>query len=752
MSSKSYPNEQEYNNRNSMSDYGSMQNNMMNSNSMSNNYNNNSDSSISSMNTNSNMGINNMNSMPMNNTMSMNNKNNNMNMNNMNNMNNNINNNINNMNESMKNNISGSMNSINNSKFTDYSHNGVVKKELNSTSNHDSSLKYQDFQKQNFIGKLIEMLNNPEISDLISWHEDKVSVIIKNINEFSGRALPMYFKHNKFNSFTRQLNTYGFSYKKIDDQTFKFQNENFIENKPELLKYISKKKNKNDEDIQSLQIELNDLKLSHGQLQREYNSLRQVVERMRMENNDLRMMNAKLQNQVEDLQKMNSDIDSKYNSMKVNNGKIYYNLISILENLKVNENQDHEYISDIQSINNECFEDDNSVVYNKRRCTSSSESTHSTFTQNTGNSIGINMPSVHKSNSYNMNITSSNNQQNMPMNMQSSHHSIKNMNMSSRSESPRNQSLNNKINNGSYNNSPREMAVPKNSYVPSNNQRTHSLNNPLNNNNQGQYQQINQHTENSNHNRRSSSLGMMKDSSKRNSISYSISPVNKYPPSQNNGSSIGINNEVTRPPRPLSAQSAKKIHRLSNTSYLNSPNSLELETEQMNHPMTESSNQNFLSVDNQINNTERNTPSISSVPNYYPNQSRLNKTESIRSAPSIMSNNSNFTLSGISSSDSNSQRSSYTIKSPSNTDELINRNNTYPLNKNVLDNNNQMEPTKSYTIPKDHCKNQMYNDDESDIDYYSKHSKQNSISYLLNPSQGKQMQEQMMMNDNMDMS
>ncbi|ORY81122.1 winged helix DNA-binding domain-containing protein [Neocallimastix californiae] len=207
-----------------------------------------------------------------------------------------------------------------------------------SGNNHDNTLKYQEFQKQNFIGKLIEMLNNPEISDLISWNEDKISVIIKNINEFSGRALPMYFKHNKFNSFTRQLNTYGFSYKKIDDQTFKFQNENFIENKPELLKYISKKKNKNDEDIQSLQIELNDLKLSHGQLQREYNSLRQVMERMRMENNELRMMNKKLQNQVDDLQKMNNDIDLKYNNMKVKNGKIYYNLVSILENLKVENN------------------------------------------------------------------------------------------------------------------------------------------------------------------------------------------------------------------------------------------------------------------------------------------------------------------------------------------------------------------------------------------------------------------------------
>jgi len=53
-----------------------------------------------------------------------------------------------------------------------------------------------------------------------------------------------------------------------------------------------------------------------------------------MENNELRMMNKKLQNQVDDLQKMNNDIDLKYNNMKVKNGKIYYNLVSILENLK----------------------------------------------------------------------------------------------------------------------------------------------------------------------------------------------------------------------------------------------------------------------------------------------------------------------------------------------------------------------------------------------------------------------------------
>jgi len=762
MSSKSYNNESDYNSRNSI-DYGSnsVQNNMMNNNELRSNTN-----SMSNYNSDSSSMSNSINSMNSGNMNGMNSMNNNMN-NNMNNM-KNVNMNNMNMNNNMNNmGMNNSMNSINdnisnnrNTKFTDYSQNGVLKKDTASISSggHDSSIKYQDFQKQNFIGKLIEMLNNPEISDLISWHEDKVSVIIKNINEFSGRALPMYFKHNKFNSFTRQLNTYGFSYKKIDDQTFKFQNENFVENKPELLKYISKKKNKNDEDIQSLQIELNDLKISHGQLQREYNSMRQVMERMRIENNELRIMNSKLQNQIDSLQKLNTDIDIKYNNMKANNGKIYYNLISILENLKVNDNRDADFISDIQSLNNESFDDEGSL-YNKRRCTSA-ESTHSgSFNQNTGNnSIHDSISKNGSFNSGSMNM-SSNIQPNMTQNMSSnmsqnmhSHHSY-NKNGNSRMESPRNQSLNNKLSNSSFksNNSSRDIAVPY-SHPPSNNQRTHSLNNPLTTQSQNQNHSHSSIHENPNHSRRSSSLGM----------GYSNSSVNKYSSAQNNRSSmisdstisnnIGIVNDVNRPPRPLSAQNAKKIHRLSrsNASYLNSPNSLEMDSELMNHPITESTNQNFLSPNNVMDNSqingdiERNTPSLSSEPsNMYSNNysalSRNNKNESIHSNPSVLSNKSDFTLRNIDNDRSYTIRSSNTLIDD---DDIINRNNTYPLNKYMLDGNQPMDPTKSYTVPKNHGKNSIYNDENNDLDY--DHNKQN-ISYIINPSQGKkQMKEQMM--------
>jgi len=104
----------------------------------------------------------------------------------------------------------------------------------------------------------------------------------------------------------------------------------------------------------------------------------------------------------------------------------------------------------------------------------------------------------------------------MSSNMQT-HHSYNNKN---RMESPRNQSLNNRLSNSNFNNS---------YHPPSNNQRTHSLNNPLTSQAQSQNHSQPSVHDNPNHNRRTSSLGIM-DPNKRSSMSYSNSPVSKYSP------------------------------------------------------------------------------------------------------------------------------------------------------------------------------------------------------------------------------
>ncbi|KAJ3123373.1 hypothetical protein HK100_011634 [Physocladia obscura] len=72
-----------------------------------------------------------------------------------------------------------------------------------------------------FINKLYTMLEEAD-QTLLSWDETGTFFIVKNTTDFSKTVLPLYFKHNNFASFVRQLNMYGFH--KINDSFFKLNN------------------------------------------------------------------------------------------------------------------------------------------------------------------------------------------------------------------------------------------------------------------------------------------------------------------------------------------------------------------------------------------------------------------------------------------------------------------------------------------------------------------------------------------------
>ncbi|ORY38539.1 winged helix DNA-binding domain-containing protein, partial [Rhizoclosmatium globosum] len=72
-----------------------------------------------------------------------------------------------------------------------------------------------------FINKLYTMLEEAD-QNLISWDQTGTFFIVKNTTDFSKTVLPLYFKHNNFASFVRQLNMYGFH--KINDSFFKLNN------------------------------------------------------------------------------------------------------------------------------------------------------------------------------------------------------------------------------------------------------------------------------------------------------------------------------------------------------------------------------------------------------------------------------------------------------------------------------------------------------------------------------------------------
>ena len=53
---------------------------------------------------------------------------------------------------------------------------------------------------------------------IASWSEDGKMFIIKDQKVFEKEVIPQFFDHNKFTSFARQLNFYGFRKMQVSNQ------------------------------------------------------------------------------------------------------------------------------------------------------------------------------------------------------------------------------------------------------------------------------------------------------------------------------------------------------------------------------------------------------------------------------------------------------------------------------------------------------------------------------------------------------
>ncbi|KAH9930768.1 uncharacterized protein B0H18DRAFT_1116879 [Fomitopsis serialis] len=112
-----------------------------------------------------------------------------------------------------------------------------------------------------FLQKLYEIVNDPRNDELIRWSENGDSFYVLNHERFAREVLGRWFKHQKFTSFVRQLNMYGFH--KIphlqqgvlksdtDTEPWNFEHPHFHRGQPDLLCLIQRKKqpaNSNAED------------------------------------------------------------------------------------------------------------------------------------------------------------------------------------------------------------------------------------------------------------------------------------------------------------------------------------------------------------------------------------------------------------------------------------------------------------------------------------------------------------------------
>lgn len=98
-----------------------------------------------------------------------------------------------------------------------------------------------------FVRKTYDLVCDSATNSVVSWSADGKSFVIHKAQEFQRDILPYYFKHNNLCSFVRQLNTYGF-HKVVraakngqSSNILEFKQEDFLRDKPELLKRINRR-------------------------------------------------------------------------------------------------------------------------------------------------------------------------------------------------------------------------------------------------------------------------------------------------------------------------------------------------------------------------------------------------------------------------------------------------------------------------------------------------------------------------------
>ena len=210
-----------------------------------------------------------------------------------------------------------------------------------------------ELKQDKFLLKLYEILSKDEYSKIIRWSQNGVYIIISNIDALSKKILPIYFNHQNYSSFVRQLNMYNFHKIRTEqnDQEQYFINESL--NKFKTFDEIKNFKRKEKSSQKCLFFKDEDSKIKYTILpNKKEEDIQNKAENLELnENDDKNIDNFK---EIIASGKLNKNIKDKLMIFLLDKSKDNYEKDKEIKN-KLNEIKEKkdEVNEQIQNINNE---------------------------------------------------------------------------------------------------------------------------------------------------------------------------------------------------------------------------------------------------------------------------------------------------------------------------------------------------------------------------------------------------------------
>ena len=215
-------------------------------------------------------------------------------------------------------------------------------------------------KNKSFLLRLFDILSDNTYNKIIHWNNEGTGFIIIDSDKLANMILPNFYIHNKYSSFVRQLNIYGFHKMKstisedgegfYHDKINKFTPKDQIKqitrkNKKKVINYLlSNNKYNNTSNDNKILNKLNN------------NNEKDILNYLLFKNKESKDNLNNLNKELQDLRNLNKDLKDEFNKIKTDlNGQaiIIKRIIPYLAKNKTFNNQENKKVNTIKELFNQ---------------------------------------------------------------------------------------------------------------------------------------------------------------------------------------------------------------------------------------------------------------------------------------------------------------------------------------------------------------------------------------------------------------